>query len=66
MKGHIYKKGERCANEKEKRERYLAAQLRYATKNWTCEICDRTILLGNKSKHLKTNFHIKNKENYTS
>ena len=50
MEGRIYKKGERCVNEEERRERYLTAQLRYATKLYTC-ICGRTIQIGNKSKH---------------
>ena len=59
MKDQVYKRGERCSNEKEKQERYLASQLRYATKPWTCTNCDVTILIGNKTKHLKSKKHLK-------
>jgi ribosomal protein L37AE/L43A len=59
MKDQVHKQGERCSNEKEKRERYLAAQLRYATKPWTCTNCNITILIGNKTKHLKSKKHFK-------
>ena len=46
-------------NEEEKRERYLASELRYATKPWTCTNCNITILIGNKTKHLKSKKHFK-------
>jgi ribosomal protein L37AE/L43A len=54
----IYKQGERCSNEKERRERYLASHLRYATKPWICTYCDLTIQKGNKTKHLKSKGHL--------
>ena len=61
MKDQIHKQaytqGNRCINEEEKRERYLAAQLRYSSKPWTCD-CGRTILKGNKTKHLRSKIHI--------
>jgi hypothetical protein len=56
MSDRIYKQGDICKNEEERRERYLIAQLRYATKPYTCT-CGRSILLGNKSKHLKSKIH---------
>ena len=52
----VFKQGKKCVNEEERRERYLTAQLRYATKPYTCT-CGRSILLGNKSKHLKSKIH---------
>ena len=52
-----HKQGKRCINEEEKRERYLAAQLRYSSKLWTCD-CGRTILKGNKTNHLRSKIHI--------
>ena len=59
MEEKVYKQGERCSNEKEKRERYPASQLRYATKPWTCTNCGVTILIGNKTKHLKSKKHLR-------
>ena len=58
MEDCTYTKFGRCTNEKEKRERYLAAQLRYATKLYSCK-CGRTVLNGNKTKHLKSKIHIR-------
>jgi hypothetical protein len=57
MKDQVYKQGKICKNEEEKRERYLAAQHRYAAKPWTCD-CGRTILKGNKTNHLKSKIHL--------
>ena len=54
MKDQVYKH----VNEKEKRERYLASQLRYAAKPWTCTNCEVTIRIGNKTKHLKSKKHL--------
>ena len=59
MKDQVYKQGERCVTEKEKLERYLASQLRHATKPWTCTNCGVTIQIGNKTKHLKSKKHLK-------
>ena len=59
MKDQVYKQGERCTNEKEKRERYLATQLRFAAKPWTCTNCEVTIRIGNKTNHLKSKKHLK-------
>jgi hypothetical protein len=58
MKDKVNKQGQRCKNENEKRERYLASHMRYATKPWTCTDCDISILLGNKTKHLKSKTHL--------
>ena len=54
----IVKQGKKCVNEEEKRERYLAAQLRYATKPYTCA-CGRIVQKGHKSKHLKSKIHLR-------
>ena len=59
MKDQVYKQGERYKNDKERQERYLASQLRYATKPWTCTNCDITILKGNKTNHLKSKKHLR-------
>ena len=58
MHEKVYKQGKRCCSENEKRERYLASHLRYGTKPWSCD-CGVTILLGNKTKHLKTRKHLR-------
>jgi hypothetical protein len=54
----VFKQGKKCVNEEEKRERYLTAQLRYATRPYTCT-CGRTVQIGNKSKHLKSKIHLR-------
>jgi hypothetical protein len=53
----VYKQGKRCSSEEERRERYLASQLRYSSKSWTCD-CGRTIRKGNKTNHLRSKIHI--------
>jgi hypothetical protein len=58
MDNLIHKQGKRCSSEEERRERYLAAQLRHSSKPWTCE-CGRTVLKGNKTHHLRSKIHIK-------
>ena len=66
MEGRIYKQGEICKNEKEKKERYLAAQHRYNVKRYKCIECDKEFSLANRSAHLKSKNHLKNKDNYIS
>ena len=60
MDGIIHKQGKKYNTEEERRCGYLAAQLKYATKKWKCEICKTTIMRGNKSNHLKSKKHIRN------
>ena len=66
MEDCTYKKFGRCTNEKEKRERYLAAQHRYNVKRYKCIECDKEFSLANRSAHLKSKNHLKNKDNYIS
>jgi len=53
--------------DEDRRKGLLAAFLRYSSKPWTCDICNKTILKGNKSKHLKSKNHdkIKSQNNET-
>jgi len=53
--------------DEDRRKGLLAAFLRYSSKPWTCDICSKTILKGNKSKHLKSKNHdkIKSQNNET-
>lgn len=53
------KQKEKYDNEEDRREGYRLAQLQYAKKPWTCDTCKKTILLGNKTKHLRFNKHKK-------
>lgn len=52
------KQGRKYDNEEDRRESYRKSQLKYATKPWTCKACNTTILLGNKTKHLKSQKHL--------
>jgi len=59
-----HKSGVKYTNDEDRRKGYLAAQLRYSNKKWTCEICNRTILISHKSSHLRSKIHFNN--NYKS
>jgi ribosomal protein L37AE/L43A len=58
LKNVMHRQGQRCDNEEDRRVRYLAAQLRYATQEWHCNVCNTTSLKGNKSNHLKSKKHL--------
>lgn len=55
-----HKQGVKYETEEERRNGLLKAFLRYSSKPWKCDICDRTIWQGNKTKHLRSNFHKRN------
>ena len=54
-----HKQGVIYHNEEDRRAGRLEAKRRYANKPWTCETCNVTILRGHKSKHLKSNKHMR-------
>ena len=58
QKNIMHRQGQRCANEEDRCARYRASQLRYATKLWQCNVCNASLLRGNKSAHLKTKKHL--------
>jgi hypothetical protein len=58
LKNVMHRQGQRCVNEEERRVRYLAVQLRYATQEWQCDVCNTLLLRGNKSNHLKSKRHL--------
>ena len=60
MENPIHRQYTKYTNEEDRRKGLLEAFLRYATKPWMCDICDKTILKGNKSKHLKSKKHTRN------
>ena len=47
-------------NEEDRRNALLESKRKYANKKWKCEICNVTILRGDKSRHLKSQKHIRN------
>jgi ribosomal protein L37AE/L43A len=57
MENPIRRQYTKYTNEEDRRKGLLEAFLRYSTKPWTCDICDKTILKGNKSNHLKSKKH---------
>ena len=63
MDNSIHKQGVVYETEEERRRGFLAALSRYAKKPWCCEICNKTILRGNKTKHLRSNHHKQNLTN---
>jgi rubrerythrin len=52
-----HKQGEIYANDEDRRNGLLEAKRRYGNKSWHCEICDISILRGDKSRHLKSRKH---------
>ena len=58
LKNVMHRQGQRYENEKDRRVSYLAAQLRYATQEWHCDVCNTLLLRGNKSGHLKSKKHL--------
>ena len=47
-------------NEEDRVNALRKSKLKYSKKPWFCETCEVTILRGHKSRHLKSNKHIKN------
>ena len=56
----IHKQGKKYNTDAERRKGYLDAQLRYSSKEWKCEICNKSVQRGNKPRHLKAKRHIRN------
>ena len=54
-----HKQGEMYDNEEDRRNGLLVAKRRYGNKKWTCEICNTTVLRGNKTQHLRSQKHIR-------
>lgn len=52
-----HKRGERYDTEEDRRTGCLMAKRKYSAKPWTCRDCNITIVLGNKSRHLKSKNH---------
>ena len=57
MENPVRKQRVKYETEEERRSGMLATFLRYASKPWTCDICHKTILRGNKSTHLRSKKH---------
>jgi hypothetical protein len=53
----VHRQGQRYDNEDDRIRGFRAAQLRYASQLWQCDICNTVLLRGNKSAHLKSNKH---------
>lgn len=51
---------QRHENDESRRLSLLASKRKYASKKWTCELCNRTINISNKSYHMKSKIHLKN------
>ena len=58
LKKVMHRQGQRYENEEDRRASYLAAQLRYANQEWHCDVCNTSLLRGNKSGHLKSKKHL--------
>jgi len=61
----IHKQGQRYENDEDKRNGYLEAHRGYnATRQyiekWTCNLCNKTLSIGNKYHHIRTKIHINN------
>jgi len=54
-----HKQGQKYDSDEDRKEGFRLAQLRYTAKPWTCESCNLTIRLGNKTKHLRSKKHVK-------
>ena len=52
-----HKQGARYQNDEERRKGYDEAQKRQGKKQWTCEICNKTMTQKNKTNHLRTTAH---------
>ena len=46
-------------NDEERRLGHCKAMRKYATKPWYCNACETSVLLGNRTRHIKTKTHIK-------
>jgi len=53
----VHRQDQRYDNEEDRIKGFRAAQLRYATQIWQCDICKTPLLRGNKSAHLKSTKH---------
>jgi rubrerythrin len=49
---------EHC-NEEDRQNALRESKRKYGKKKWTCEICNITILRGNKTHHLKSQKHMR-------
>ena len=54
-----HRQGEMYDNENDRRNANLESKRRYGNKKWTCEICNITVLRGNKTHHLKSQKHMR-------
>jgi len=52
-----HKRGERYDTEEGRRTARLMTKRKYSAKPWACEVCDISIVLGNKSRHLQSRKH---------
>ena len=50
-------RGNRYDSDEERCEARLSGKRKYASKDWTCAICNKTIQLGNRSRHLRNKIH---------
>ena len=46
-------------NEEDRRAGLLESKRKYGNKKWTCEICNTTVLRGNKTQHLNSQKHMR-------
>ena len=65
MEGICNKEGKVCANNDERRQRYLAAKHRYNTKKYLCVECGKELTINNRSIHQRSKIHNLNKKLYT-
>jgi hypothetical protein len=47
-------------SDEERINAYKMQQNNYSMKDWKCVVCDCSIKIGNKTKHLKSKKHIRN------
>lgn len=62
MEGICYKEGKVCANDDERRQRYLAAKHRYNIKKYLCLECKKELTINNRSTHQRSILHNLNKK----
>ena len=55
-----HKQGQKYDSDEDRKEGFRISQLRYSAKPWYCEICSKTMRLGNKTKHLRSKKHMDN------
>ena len=64
MEGIFDKEGKVCANDDERRQRYLAAKHRYNIKKYICLECRKDLTVNNRSIHQPSKIHNLNKKVY--